>query len=406
MDCRFPTGAYLAVAYPRKCINREILKTLGLTCFAKNRGFGTEPSKKVKGSNTKAPRENAPVTSEPSKVSSGAQRTRTKNAPEVQGTADGKSKGPNLDRQFLEKIESVRRSAYEQKKGEEDKKFLPIDYEAPIDSEKSKIGLGSKVGVGIAVVAFGLVFAFGDFLPSGSNVPSADNTVTQKNLSEKEKSILEEAVRHFEETLSKSPKDPATLEGEAVTLVELGDYQRASSLLQRLLKETPENVDAYRLLGEVKYELKDYEGSASAYRSGLSVSKGLNFEGLRGLTNALLAAKKPDEAVHVLLSLRENNGVESMDELNEVDKKIQQIDPIQVDLLLGKAYSDWGHISDAVAVYDQLISKHPDDFRGYLAKAIILKENGKVGDAERMFIQARFFAPEKAKSLVDRYSRR
>lgn len=41
---------------------------------------------------------------------------------------------------------------------------------------------------------------------------------------------------------------------------------------------------------------------------------------------------------------------------------------LQVELLLGKAYSDWGHVSDAVAVYDQLISSHPDDFRGYLAK--------------------------------------
>lgn len=40
----------------------------------------------------------------------------------------------------------------------------------------------------------------------------------------------------------------------------------------------------------------------------------------------------------------------------------------QVELLLGKAYSDWGHVSDAVAIYDQLISSHPGDFRGYLAK--------------------------------------
>lgn len=40
----------------------------------------------------------------------------------------------------------------------------------------------------------------------------------------------------------------------------------------------------------------------------------------------------------------------------------------QVDLLLGKAYSDWGHVSDAVSVYDQLISSQPNDFRGYLAK--------------------------------------
>jgi hypothetical protein len=43
----------------------------------------------------------------------------------------------------------------------------------------------------------------------------------------------------------------------------------------------------------------------------------------------------------------------------------------QVDLLLGKAYSDWGHISDAVTVYDKLITEHPEDFRGYLAKVII-----------------------------------
>lgn len=44
----------------------------------------------------------------------------------------------------------------------------------------------------------------------------------------------------------------------------------------------------------------------------------------------------------------------------------------QVELLLGKAYSDWGHVSDAVSIYDQLISNHPDDFRGYLAKVHVI----------------------------------
>ncbi|TVT98338.1 hypothetical protein EJB05_56366, partial [Eragrostis curvula] len=42
-----------------------------------------------------------------------------------------------------------------------------------------------------------------------------------------------------------------------------------------------------------------------------------------------------------------------------------------VDLLLGKAYSDWGHINDAVSVYDQLISEHPEDFHPYLAKVLM-----------------------------------
>lgn len=43
---------------------------------------------------------------------------------------------------------------------------------------------------------------------------------------------------------------------------------------------------------------------------------------------------------------------------------------LQVDLLLGKAYSKWGRVSDAVSVYNQLISTYPDDFRGYLAKVL------------------------------------
>uniref|UniRef100_A0A6V7QSQ2 Uncharacterized protein n=1 Tax=Ananas comosus var. bracteatus TaxID=296719 RepID=A0A6V7QSQ2_ANACO len=143
------------------------------------------------------------------------------------------------------------------------------------------------------------------------------------------------------------------------------------------------------------------------------LSDGIDFEVLRGLTNSLLAAKRPDEAIQVLLSSREKLNEENQKQLsNLVDsngddaKKTQKIDPIQVDLLIGKAYSDWGHVSDAVAVYDKLIDEHPDDFRGYLAKGIILKENGKLGDAERMFIQAKFFAPDAAKALVDRYARK
>ena len=40
-----------------------------------------------------------------------------------------------------------------------------------------------------------------------------------------------------------------------------------------LMQVIPDKAEAYRLLGEVKFELKDYEGSSSSYRSALSVSK-------------------------------------------------------------------------------------------------------------------------------------
>lgn len=382
----------------------------GIRCLAsKRRGFGAEPVKK-KSNDSKIPKESIDIASDLSNSISGASQTRTQKAPDLT-TGGRKSSSVILDRQFLAKVEAVKRSALELKKAEKEKTNIAIDYDAPIEPVESTIGLGTKVGVGIAVVVFGLVFALGDFIPSTSVRPNGDSAVVEKQLTDEEKATLKERLQQYEAMLTSSPEDPTALEGAAVTLAELGEYERASSLIEKLTKERPNDSEAFCLLGELKYELKDFEGSASAYRSALSADS-INFEVLRGLTNSLLAAKKPSEAVQVLLSFREqlnDVGPDSSDKLRDassnLEQKIQKVDPVQVELLLGKAYSDWGHVSDAVAVYDQLISKYPDDFRGYLAKGIILKENGKTGDAERMFIQAKFFAPEKAKALVDRYSR-
>ncbi|KAL1205682.1 hypothetical protein V5N11_001383 [Cardamine amara subsp. amara] len=326
-------------------------------------------------------------------------------APGLNSQFEGKS-GRSFDIDFEERLEAIKRSALEQKKTEEVKEFGPIDYDAPVKSDQKTIGLGTKVGVGIAVVVFGLVFALGDFLPTGSDTPTKNTTVVKNQISEEEKATLQQRLKEFETTLSGTPKDQAALEGAAVTLTELGEYSQAAVFLEELAKERPTDPDVFRLLGEVNYELQNYEGSIAAYRISEKVSKGIDLEVTRGLVNAYLAAKKPDEAVKFLLDTRGRLNTRKTSTADSVTAETEtNLDPIQVELLLGKAYSDWGHISDAVAVYDQLITAHPEDFRGYLAKGILLKENGSRGDAERMFIQARFFAPDKAKALVDRYSK-
>eukprot|EP00252_Welwitschia_mirabilis_P009181 TRINITY_DN2152_c0_g1_i6.p1 TRINITY_DN2152_c0_g1~~TRINITY_DN2152_c0_g1_i6.p1 ORF type:complete len:417 (+),score=109.42 TRINITY_DN2152_c0_g1_i6:70-1320(+) len=316
----------------------------------------------------------------------------------------------NLDPKFDQRLQSIRRSALEKKKAEEQKRYQPIDYDAPISNpEGTSVGLGAKVGIGFAVIAFGFVFAFGDFLPSGS-----EKNVEKKELTTEERSNIQMRLQKFEETLSSSPENPDALEGAAVAHAELGEYKKALPLLEKLTQESSNNLNAFRLLGDVRYELKDYEQSAVAYRTSLKMSDKLLIGSIRGLTNALLAAQKPDQAVQDLLTIKnqllgqEKMGRSNVDtkEKSEQTSKTEEIDPLQIDLLLGKAYSDWGHIGDALAVYDGLISKYPEDFRGYLAKGILLKNNGKVGDAERMFIQARYFAPKNAKSLVNRYSGR
>ncbi|KAF8103129.1 hypothetical protein N665_0188s0083 [Sinapis alba] len=326
-------------------------------------------------------------------------------APGLNSQFEGKS-GRSFDVDFEERLETIRRSALEKKKTEVVKEFGPIDYDAPVQPDQKQIGLGAKVGVGIAVVVFGLVFALGDFLPTGSDSPTENTPVVKNKISEEEKATLQQRLKEFETTLDGTPNDQTALEGAAVTLTNLGEYSRAAALLEKLAKERPTDPDVFRLLGEVNFELKNYEGSIAAYKISEKVSNGIDLEVTRGLMNAYLAAKKPDEAVKFLLATRERLNTRETSTADSVTPETQpDLDPIQVELLLGKAYSDWEHISDAIAVYDRLISEHPEDFRGYLAKGIILKENGSRGDAERMFIQARFFAPDKAKVFVDRYSK-
>ncbi|PSR96995.1 Protein SLOW GREEN 1 like [Actinidia chinensis var. chinensis] len=384
------------------------------------RGFGPQPTtnnKNSKANQKTTSSEQQDIVLEKRK-SSTKQSGAINRAPGLSFGTDGKSS--NMDLQFEERLEAVKRSALEQKKSDESEKYGAIDYDAPVESDPNTIGLGTKIGIGAAIVVFGVVFALGDFLPTGSEGPTKEAAVINNKLSEEEKKTLQTRLQQYEATLAASPEDANALEfvfnqvglqGTAVTLAELGEYPQAASLLEDLTKKKPNDPDAFRLLGEVKYELSDYEGSVAAYRRSAMVSKTVKFEILRGLTNSLLAAKKPDEAVQVLLVSRETLKTENSNNRSistdgsTLERESQEVDPIQVELLLGKAYSDWGRVIDAVSVYDQLISRHPNDFRGYLAKGIILKENGRVGDAERMFIQARFFAPVKAKALVDRYSR-
>ena len=40
--------------------------------------------------------------------------------------------------------------------------------------------------------------------------------------------------------------------------------------------------------------------------------------------------------------------------------------------------------------------------RGYLARGVLFRGAGRQGDAERMFLQARYIAPKESRALVDR----
>ncbi|KAK6267836.1 hypothetical protein QUC31_011996 [Theobroma cacao] len=288
------------------------------------RGFGSKKPNQ-KANKVSASREEKGMKLQQRKSTSKQSGPSPAQAPGLSAQFDGKSNSSSLDIDFEERLEAIRRAAVQQKKAEEQKEFGPIDYDAPAESDKKTIGLGTQIGVGVAVVVFGLVFALGDFLPSGrfpmkvvfkgiigsrpgswgfwvdwlvavasnmadlsvneksfsdfvpwSTNPPEEAAVIDKKLSNEEKATLQTRLKQFEAMLSISPKDPTALEGAAVTLTELGDYARAASLLQDLAKEKTSDPDVFRLLGEVKYALKDYDGSAAAYK--LSAMSGYLFD--------------------------------------------------------------------------------------------------------------------------------
>lgn len=68
-----------------------------------------------------------------------------------------------------------------------------------------------------------------------------------------------------------------------------------------------------------------------------------------------------------------------------------------------QVYSQWDrHDGEAMAVFDGLTQKHPEDFRGHLAKGVLLRKEGRKGDAQRAFLQARYNAPPEALNLIEK----
>lgn len=71
--------------------------------------------------------------------------------------------------------------------------------------------------------------------------------------------------------------------------------------------------------------------------------------------------------------------------------------------MCAQVYLQWDrHDADALAVYDSIVQKDPLEFRGYLAKGVLLRKQGRKGDAQRAFLQARYNAPPEALNLIEK----
>lgn len=208
--------------------------------------------------------------------------------------------------------------------------------------------------------------------------------------------------------------DLETLEALAVTRAQLFEFDRAEPLLARLTAAKPKDAEAWRLLGEVRLLIKDEPGAVAAYSSAAKLRPD-DLKIATGLADAYIANGQQGKAADYVIGLRKagvpvkggaEGGEEEAASASDSSDPLapppyRRIDDVSARLLLGKAYAAWrGHDGDAFATYDDLIEAYPEDFRGYLAKGVLLKQRGRQADSERLLLQARFYAPEELKAFV------
>jgi len=257
------------------------------------------------------------------------------------------------------------------------------------DLSSGTFGPGQVALTGISIfaaVAFLATSFSSDLVLStgGGGPKSASKIARERSKAETEKA--KEAAATFEAALKENSEDLQALEGAGVTYAELGDYEKAIAKLKKLASAKPDDVDVLRLLAEAQSANGDAKSAGESYKKAISAAGMEKLELLQGLSDSLIADKKASKAVDEVLEARTRVAEGS----SNADFGV-----VEADLLLARVYAGWGgHTNDALKVYDSLIALYPDDFRGYLAKGVLLRSNGQKGDAERMFIQAKYLAPK------------
>jgi len=274
----------------------------------------------------------------------------------------------------------------------------------------AKLAGGAATIVLIAV----LVATSGAFDVAGAGRRSGGSGAAEAPaLSKEERDDREREVARLRARVASDPADAESLEALAVSLAELGDYPAASRELERLLGPGADDAagrglptaaaaraaggpgadpEAWRLLGEVRALGGDARGAVPAFERSIAVSDGgrASLEQLQGLAGSLAAAGRDADAAAVVRA--------------EIGDPASRLGDVEARLLLGKVYaSSKGRAEEAERAYADCVAAHPEDYRAHLARGLWLRDSAnRRGDAQRSFVQARFYAPEAARPLVDR----
>ena len=170
---------------------------------------------------------------------------------------------------------------------------------------------------------------------------------------------FEEALAHHDRALAQRPDYAEALRNRGMTLNELKRFEEALASYDRALALRPDYVEALVNRGQTLYELKQFQEALASYDSALALNRELA-EAYNGIGNVLKVLGKLQEAEKAFLealrldaniagvycNLADLKTFSSDDphlaamELLAERKGISQMDRIQLDFALGKAYAD------------------------------------------------------------------
>ena len=249
------------------------------------------------------------------------------------------------------------------------------------DDEEEDVFKSPIVRIGSLLAAIALAIVF---IPTDLTF----NAIGSKQVQEKyRKEALEDIEKQKDEltkVLESTPNDPELLKQQAKNFLALDDYPSALPLMEKLvsLEDTEANsmaiAEVWNLDGQPERALSVLKDYADKHLSDSSGQPSASF--LKALTDSLSKNNRQGVALaYVDAFVKKNPG---------------DIDDVDAELLKARVYSGWkGKGKEAEKAFLDVVEKHPEDFRGYLARGVFMREIGRPDEASSMFKQAEALAP-------------